>query len=279
MAAFYGRLRLEGAKGKPLAENTVARIHATVSRSLGDAVAAKLRVTNPARDMHARMKPKQGRSDSQELRYWTAEQLGTFLALVRETEPRFHRVARLAAFTGMRRGEVAGLRWQDVDLDAGCLFVRQNITTADDVARGSGMKLVTGVPKSGKGRRIDLDADTTAVLRSWRLQQAQDRMALVGAWPGHGLVFTREDGTGAHPDYRSTAHDRLVKSTGLARLTFHGLRHTHATILLSMGVPVKVVSERLGHAKVEITLNVYGHVMPGMQAQAVAVFADAMGGL
>jgi len=141
------------------------------------------------------------------------------------------------------------------------------------------MKLVTGVPKSGKGRRIDLDAETVAVLRSWRLQQAQDRMALMGGWPSHGLVFSREDGTGVHPDHCSTVHDRLVKSAGLPRITLHGLRHTHATILLSKGVPVKVVSERLGHAKVEITLNVYTHVMPGMQAQAVAVFADAMGGL
>jgi len=166
-----------------------------------------------------------------------------------------------------------------VDLDAGCLFVRQTITTADDLARGSGMKLVTGVPKSGKGRRIDLDAETVAVLRSWRLQQTQDRMALMGAWPGHGLVFTREDGTGVHPDYASTVFDRLVRGSGLARITFHGLRHTHASVLLAKGLPVKVVSERLGHATVQITLDTYGHVMPGMQTQAVAVFADAMSGL
>lgn len=141
------------------------------------------------------------------------------------------------------------------------------------------MKVVTGSPKSGKGRRIDLDAETVAVLRAWRLQQAKDRMALMGAWPSHALVFTREDGSPVHPDYASTVFDRLVRDSGLARITFHGLRHTHATILLAKGLPVKVVSERLGHATVQITLDTYGHVMPGMQTQAVAVFADAMGGL
>ena len=239
---------------------------------------ARLRATNPARDVPRNARPRQGRPGGKDLRYWTAQQLGSFLALVRDTEPRFYPLVRLAAFTGMRRGEVAGLRWQDVDLEAGCLYVRQTITTADDVARGSGMKLVTGSPKSGKGRRIDLDAETVAVLRSWRLQQAQDRMALLGAWPSHGLVFTREDGSPVHPDYASTVFDRMVRTSAQARITFHGLRHTHASILLAKGLPVKVVSERLGHATVQITLDTYGHVMPGMQTQAVAVFADAMGG-
>ncbi|NHC24120.1 site-specific integrase [Nocardioides sp. IC4_145] len=140
------------------------------------------------------------------------------------------------------------------------------------------MKVIHGQPKSGKGRRVDLDADTVAVLRSWKAQQAQDRLALGGAWPSHGLVFTREDGALFHPDTASTVHDRLVKATGLPRLTFHGLRHTHATILLANGVPVKVVSERLGHATVQITLDTYGHVIPGLQGQAVDVFTKALGG-
>jgi integrase len=177
----------------------------------------------------------------------------------------------------MRRGEVIGLRWQDVDLEGASLSVRQTITSSDDPSN-KGKHIVMGVPKSGKGRRIDLDAETVAVLRAWRLQQAQDRMAMAGAWPDHGLVFTREDGQLVHPDYASGVFDRLVRSSTVPRITLHGLRHTHATILLAKGLPVKVVSERLGHAKVQITLDTYSHVMPGMQAQAVSVFADAMGG-
>mgnify|MGYP005814676043 FL=1 len=279
LAAFYGRLRKEGVKGKPLAENTVARIHATVSRALADAVETRLRATNPARDLPRNVRPRQGRSGGGDLRYWTPGQLGTFLTLARDSEPRFYPLARLAAYSGMRRGEVVGLRWADVDLDAGCLYVRQTMTTADDLERGTGTKVVTGQPKSGKGRRVDLDPETVTVLRSWRRRQAEDRMVLTGAWPGHGLVFTREDGSPIHPDYASTVFDRLVRQSGLARITFHGLRHTHATILLAKGLPVKVVSERLGHATVQITLDTYAHVMPGLQSQAVAVFADAMGGL
>lgn len=91
-------------------------------------------------------------------------------------------------------------------------------------------------------------------------------------------MFTREDGSLFHPDTASTFHDRLVKAAGLPRITFHGLRHTHATILLANGVPVKVVSERLGHATVQITLDTYGHVIPGLQGQAVDVFTKALGG-
>jgi len=277
LAAFYGRIRKEGVKGKPLAENTVARIHATVSRSLGDAVEARLRSTNPARDLPRNARPKQRRSGGLYLRYWTAEQLGALMELTRDSEPRFYPLARLAAYTGMRRGEVVGLRWQDVDLDAGHLSVRQTITAMDDPAR-RGMRVIHGEPKSGKGRRVDLDAETVALLRSWKAQQAQDQLALGGAWPTHGLVFTREDGALFHPDTASTIFDRLVKVSGLPRITFHGLRHTHATILLANGVPVKVVSERLGHATVQITLDTYAHVMPGLQGQAVNVFSQAMGG-
>jgi integrase len=278
LAAFYGRLRQAGAKGKPLSENTVARVHATVSRSLADAVEAHLRTANPARDLPRAARPKQPRSGGVTLRYWTAEQLGAYLEHVRVEEPRFYPLARLAAYTGMRRGEVVGLRWQDVDIDAGHLSVRHTITAQCDTGGGGGVKVILGEPKSGKGRRVDLDAETVSVLRSWRAQQAQDRLALDGAWPTHGLVFTREDGALFHPDTASTFHDRLVKAAGVPRVTFHGLRHTHATILLANTVPVKVVSERLGHATVQITLDTYGHVIPGLQGQAVDVFTKALGG-
>ena len=277
LATFYNSLRKQGARGKPLSENTVARVHATISRALADAVEMGLRATNPAKNLPRGARPKQGRADDKELRYWSAEQLTAFLAVVCEEEPRYYPPLRLAAFSGMRRGEIIGLRWQDVDLDGAHLAVRQTITTADDLERGTGAKIVTGPPKSGKGRRIDLDPETVAVLRSWRLQQAQDRLAL-GTWPDHGLVFSREDGALVHPGNLSTIFDRLVRVSGLPRLTLHGLRHTHATILVASGVAIKAVSERLGHATIQITLDLYSHVTPGMQAQAVAAFSTAMGG-
>ncbi len=277
LAAFYGRLRVEGAKGRPLATNTVARIHATVSRSMQDAVELRLRNTNPAGDLPRIAHPKQTTPKRAHVRYWTADQLGTFLGHVQAQEPRFHPLARLAAYTGMRRGEVVGLHWQDVDLDVGHLSVRKTITAVYK-PNGGGMRVIHGEPKSGKVRRVDLDAETVAVLRSWKAKQAEDRLALDVAWPEDGLVFTREDGALFPPDTASAIHDRLVKASGLPRLTFHGLRHTHATILLANGIPVNVVQERLGHSSAQITLDYYAHVMPGQGARAASTFAEAMGG-
>lgn len=98
-------------------------------------------------------------------------------------------------------------------------------------------------------------------------------------WPDHGLVFTDADGQPPHPDTLSGAFDRVVTGAPVPRITLHGLRHTHATILLAAGTPVKVVSERLGHRDVTTTLNYYGHVVPGIQGQAAAAFAEAVGGL
>ena len=276
LAAFYGHLRTAGGRnGRALAEATVARVHATVSRAFRDAVEQHLIAVNPARSVPTMQRPKQRRPGDSTLRYWTAEQLRDFLEGIREH--RLYPLYRVAAYTGMRRGELCGLRWQDVDLNGGSLSVRQTRTSAADPDGGKGTRIIVGEPKSGKGRRIDLDPGTVGVLRSWRRLQAEDRMALAGAWPDHGLVFTREDGAPPHPDTVSGTFDAMVKASGLPRITVHALRHTHATILLALGEPVKAVSERLGHSDVTTTLNYYAHVIPGLQAQAVSRFALAVG--
>ena len=185
LAAFYGTLRTSGGRGgKALSEATVARVHATVSRALGDAVEAKLIAQNPARSVPRTARPKQRRPGDSTLRYWTAEQLRAFLTLARGD--RAYPLLRLAAHAGMRRGEVAGLRWQDVDLEVGVVFVRQTRTSTADATGARRTRIVTGEPKSGQGRRVDLDEGTVVTLRAWRVRQAQERMALAGAWPTHG---------------------------------------------------------------------------------------------
>ena len=222
-------------------------------------------------------RPKQRRPGGSTLRYWTAADLRTFLRAAQGEHlyPALH----LAAFTGMRRGEVCGLRWADVDLDAGVVTVRQTRTSSADLVVGTGTHVVVGEPKTGHGRRVDLDPATVTVLKGWRRQQAEDRLALGGSWPDHGLVFTDAGGQPPHPDTVSGSFDRVVAGAPVPRITLHGLRHTHATILLAAGTPVKVVSERLGHRDVTTTLNYYGHVIPGIQGQAAAAFAEAVGGL
>jgi integrase len=167
---------------------------------------------------------------------------------------------------------VVGLRWKDVDLPGARLSVRHAIVSVAYEVRSSDVK-------TGSGRRtIDLDPRTVEVLRGWRRQQLETRLATGAPHDGDGLVFCKTDGSPIHPDYFSQSFDRLVANSGLPAIRPHDLRHTHATILLQAGQPVKVVSERLGHSNPAFTMNVYQHVIPGMQAEAAATFARVVFG-
>lgn len=177
----------------------------------------------------------------QEIKVWTPEELHAFLGLAAEN--RNHTAWFLTSHTGMRRGEVLGLRWGDVDFDKRRLSVRQAVILV-------AYKLMIADVKTDAGRRpIDLDERTIAVLRGWRKRQLEERM-LVGpaAYQDNDLVFARPDGTPTNPDAFSQSFDRLVARCELPRIRLHDLRHSHASILVKAGVPVKVVSERLGHA-------------------------------
>jgi len=199
---------------------------------------------------------------------WTAVQLQTFLASLdgQRLEPAFV----LAAHTGMRRGEVAGLRWGDVDLDAKLIHVRQAAVVVNYELRLTDVKTANG------RRTIDINDDVVRALQAWRRTQAEERLLLGAGYDDHDLVFARPDGTPTHPEVISRTFDRIVARTGLSRIRFHDVRHTHASLLLKASVPVKVVTERLGHATPGFTLDVYGWVLPGMQAEAAAVFARLM---
>ncbi len=214
--------------------------------------------------------PKASASPPKEMRVWTPEQLRQFLAEIEHH--RLHPAYYLAANTGMRRGEVIGLHWDDVDLDRARLSVRHQIV-------GVAYELIVEDLKTTTRRRtIDLDARTLAVLRSWRKTQLEERMEQ-GLRPTHNeLVFSKLDGTPTHPDYFSQVFDRHVAKSSLPRIRLHDLRHTHASILLKAGVPVKVVSERFGHSNPAFTMTVYQHVLPGMQADAAATFGDVVFG-
>jgi len=129
--------------------------------------------------------------------------------------------------------------------------------------------------KTDNGRRtIDLDEGTLAVLEQWRQTRTEERG---GRRPADSdLVFTTPDGSWVHPHSFSQIFDRRVEKLDVPTISLHDLRHTHATIMLKAAVPVKVVSERLGHANAAFTMSVYQHVLPGMQAEAAAVFAKLL---
>jgi integrase len=260
---LYGQLVTSGGHdGGALGLRTVRHVHTTIGTALADAERQDLIARNPARRATP---PSATAARSPEAKTWTPAQLRTFLDGIAEHHhgPLF----RLAAMTGMRRGELCGLRWGDVDLDGARLVVRHTITTVNH-------RPVEGDAKTVRSRRgIDLDPATVAVLRSHRARQLEQRLLMGTGYTDRGIVFAAVDGAPWNPDSIGRAFARAVERTDLPRIRLHDLRHSHATHLLAAGTNVKVVSERLGHATVGFTLDVYGHVMPGQQADAAAAVA------
>jgi|SRR5579875_97391 integrase len=263
--SLYADLLAAGNQHRPggLNPKTVRNLHNMLHKAFADAVDLGLLPSNPAERAKP---PKPNRMRASEMRCWDADQLGDFLAHI---EGHRLRVAfYLAAMTGMRRGEVLGLRWCDIDMEASRLAVRHTLVPV-------GYQVKDSTPKTHQARVIDLDAGTVAELRAHSERQEEERRAWgPGYQGGHDLVFRREDGSPVHPHSLSQAFEALVRSSGLPRIRLHDLRHSHASIALRAGVPVKVVSERLGHEDPAFTLKQYAHVIPGMQAEAAAIVAD-----
>ncbi|MCB9376415.1 MAG: site-specific integrase [Microthrixaceae bacterium] len=247
-----------------LSPKTVRNIHLMLNKAMADAQRKGIVIRNVVALADA---PTLKNRQEGNIKAWTVEQLRTFLDAVRDH--RLHPAFHLSSHTGMRRGEVLGLRWCDLDLDAKRLSVRQALVSiAYDVE-------ISDV-KTGTGRRtIDLDPVTVDVLKAWRIQRAEENGGIEPR--GEELVFVKADGSWIHPQSFSQVLDRKVAKLDVPTISLHDLRHTHATLLLKAGVHVKIVSERLGHANVAFTMSVYQHVLPGMQAEAAATFADLIG--
>ena len=195
----------------------------------------------------------------QERGAWSAVELRAFLEAT--SEDRLAAMWLLFTTTGMRRSELLGVAWRAVDLEAtsGRLAIVQTVVVLEQ------RPVIVAEAKTATSRRqLALDPFTTAALKAYRVQQLQERLAWGPAWTDTGLVFTREDGQVLHPERVSKRFTRLVRDAGLSPITLHGLRHSYATAALAAGQPLKVVSERLGHASTSITANLYQHVLPSM---------------
>jgi integrase len=265
--AFYAQLlsggRRDGKGG--LSTRTVRINHMVLHRALTDAVKWGYLTRNIA----ALADPP--KVVTAEIRPWTPEQLSSFLQFV--ATDRLAALWRLVASTGMRRGEILGLRWSDVDLGAGCLTIGQTLVVVN-------YKLAFSEPKTVAGKRtLALDPQTVTALRSHWARQAEERLVWGGEWQDTGLVFTREDGSPIHPERLSKWFDQRVNAAKLPRITFHGLRHSYVTMLLRAGQPLRVVSQRAGHSSPNVTTAVYAHVMPGDDEAAAAVGARLLGGV
>ena len=254
-------LATRGRNGRLLNPKTVRGIHVVLRKALADAERLGLVVRNSAAAAKPPVPPKYEHTT------WTAEQLAQFLDSI-EGE-RLAAAFVLLATTGMRRGEALGLRWGDVDLAAGRLSIVQTITTVRD-------KMVMSPPKTARSRRsVSLDPVTVAALREHRRRQNEERLRAGEAWFGIGdLVFTNEVGEPVHPSALSRLFVSSVRRSRLPMIRLHDLRHTYATVALAAGVHPKIVSERLGHATIAVTLDLYSHVTPAIDADAAALVAS-----
>jgi integrase len=255
---LYASLLAEGRKnyaGGGLSPRSVRYIHTIVHRALKDAVKWGRLVRNPA---EAADPPKAaGRPESIT---WTADQLRSFLEATRGS--RYWAAYLLLATTGLRRGEALGLRWSDLDLDAGRASIRQTVIAIRHT-------VMIGTPKTAKGRRtVTLDSGTVSALREHRRRQAAERLLMGAGWTDLDLVFCHVDGTMLHPERFSRGFLETVSRIGLPRIRLHDLRHGWATLALQAGIHPKIVQERLGHANISITLDTYSHVTAGLHEDA-----------
>jgi integrase len=255
ISAAYSKALTEGRRdrGGGLSPQTVTHMHRVLKQALGQAVKWELLARNPADAVDP---PK---TDRGLMQTYDLDQTAELIEAMRPT--RMFVPTLLAVLCGMRRGEVAALRWQNVDLVAGRLAV---LESAEQV----GSKVRYKSPKNGKGRTLALSASLVEELRAHRVRQAQELLKVGIRLSDETFVVAQADGTPLQPDTITQDWVRKLADTSLPRIRFHDLRHAHATHLLGSGVHPKVASERLGHSKIGITLDLYSHVMPGMQEDA-----------
>lgn len=247
-----------------LSPRTVLHHHRVLRQALQQAIRWQLLVRNPADAVEP------PRPERREVR--TLSDDDSIKLMEASAESRLHVPIILASATGMRRGEILALRWKDVDLVTGKAAVRQSL---EETKAGLAFKQ----PKTQKGRRsLPLPRFAIEALRLHRKAQAAERLQLGGAYVDNGLVCPRPDGRPWAPCSFSAGFIAFARRAGFGALRFHDLRHTHATQLLGLGVHPKIVSERLGHSTIGITLDTYSHVLPSMQQDAAEKIEGVLGG-
>ena len=257
-AALLDHGRMDGGA---LAVASVQLAHRILHRALADAVRWNLIPANPASGARV------PRGERKEMRVWTADEAATFLAAV--ADDRLAALWILALHTGLRRGELAGLRWKDVDLDAGTLTVAQQRTNANH-------EVVVSAPKSKSQRQLVLAPATVAALSLHRRRQRAERLALGPAWTDTGYVFVDEAGQPYHPQRYLPMFHAACERAGVPKIRLHDVRHTMATLALQAGVHPKVVQEQLGHSAINVTMDVYSHVPQAVRRESASKIAGAV---
>jgi integrase len=234
-------------------EHTVHLIFRIVSASLKKAKVLKLIKNNPSNGITL---PKIRRK---EINVWSLEQVNFFIREAKNIKrlTRCHIGFLMSIFTGMRQGEVLGLRWKDVDFEAQIIFVRQTLM--------QNAQIKPGAKNEASVRSIHIPYKLVDELKTYRKQVVQEKLIHGQSYHDNDLVVCTRDSKPMIPRNFRKEFYNLVEKVGLPKIRFHDLRHIHATILIQQNVNVKLISERLGHADIETTLNTYSHVLPDMQ--------------
>ena len=280
VTAFYDQLHRCGGRstqqvpgGKTLSLRTVRYVHSVLRKALSDAASEGRVVVNVAsaaklpKVAHAVDPLALPAAAAAPLSVWSTDEVRRFESVA--GGDRLGPVFALALQTGMRRGEVLGLRWDDVekhDDGKATIHVRQGLVKV-------GGQLQFSTPKNGKTRSFKVGPRTVALLDRQKRAQAKEQLAWAGPWGNKaGLVFTAEDGSPIPPEHASLIFQRLVRESAVTRIRLHDCRHTYATHALVAGVNIKTVSQRLGHSSVQITWDTYSHVLPEQDDQAADMF-------
>lgn len=208
---------------------------------------------------------------SKTLQTWTLQESSAFLAFTAAVKDDYrHIVYVLAIFTGMRKGEILGLRWSDINYDNKTIQVVQTVYKPLKHS-----PLIQAPKTAGSVRSIAISDNVVTELREHKRKQNEFRLRFGSQYHNHDLIAPRPDGKPMDPRGINEHFDEMIRKSGAPKIRFHDLRHTHATIMLQLGEHPKVVSERLGHKDVNITLNTYSHVLPNMQQDAAKRLFDA----
>lgn len=266
-AAYAGFLAPGGRKDSReggLSPRSALHHHRLLKEALAQAVRWQQLAHNPA---DAVTPPRPARP---EMRVLSPEEVSWLLEAAIETP--LYTLLYLALHTGLRQGELLGLKWEDVDLDRGSLHVQRT------AQRLPGQGVTYRPPKSHRScRPVSLSPEVVDLLREHRRAQVEHRLRVGPAYAGMGLVFASPLGRPMDPGNLRRGFARLVEKAALAPVRFHDLRHTAATLMLTAGVHPKVVSERLGHATVSLTLDTYSHVLPDLQREAAKALDGLLG--
>ncbi|MDW3038322.1 MULTISPECIES: tyrosine-type recombinase/integrase [Bacillus cereus group] len=250
-------------KEKALSDENIQKVHTLINDSLKKAERWGLIARNPASLVD---RPK---AEKKEITVWDVEEVRQFLKYAKKSG-RYYIAFLLALTTGMRQGEILGLRWKDVDFENGCVRITQTLSS-------DGKDLLPYTKTKSGSRTIDLPEETvTALKKHWlfiRGEREKNR-----SYKNLDLVVCTEFGTPTHKSNIRRVFKSIIKKADIPKIRFHDMRHTHATLLLLQGVNPKIVSERLGHADVRITLDTYSHLLPSMQKDTAIKFGKMLFG-